>query len=422
MKADLERLRSVFGAASVEAWQPALPAHAGMLPPGTPVVAPASAEEVQESLRFAAREGLRILPAGSTEHLHLAGSLRGVDFVLSTRRLDRILEHEKVDFTLIAEAGVTLHALAAQADEAGQRLAPAPWPGRAATVGGACAANRNGLGRLGRGTWRDAMLGCRVIHADGGTTKTGGKVVKNVSGYDLAKVYIGSLGSLAVLSEINLRLVPAPERSVVVLARVPMERARDLLVEAERSALRPQALVVSSGIGTNRNGSSDVELLARFEGREAVVETQSRACAVLWSGEVALAAEGETLWQALLQFGTPDPVQVLLSLACLPTAVVTALDVVRACCGSGAAALGLHGVGTISVQVPVGLASRLVELRERLQAAGCALRSFWSPVALDQGFRPPVPPAPALQAGLKSVFDPSGLLPVPPWLEVEAAR
>ncbi|HZM16468.1 MAG TPA: FAD-binding oxidoreductase [Candidatus Krumholzibacteria bacterium] len=421
MKADLERLRSVFGAASVEAWQPALPALAGVLPSATPVLAPASAAEVQEGLRFAAREGLHVLPAGSMEHLHLAGSLRGVDFVLSTRRLDRILEHEKVDFTLIAEAGVTLHTLAAQAGEAGQRLAPAPWPGRAATVGGACAANRNGLGRLGRGTWRDAVLGCRVLHADGGTTKTGGKVVKNVSGYDLAKIYLGSLGSLALLCEINLRLVPMPERSAVVLARVPMERARDLLVAAERSSLRPQAFLASFGIGTNAAEDKDLELLARFEGQASVVEAQSRGCAALWGGQIAGDAEAEARWRSLMQFGTPDPGQVLLSLAGLPTAVVPALDVVRSCCGDGVAALGLHGVGTVAVQVPVELSPRLPELRDRLQAAGCTLRSFWSPVAVGQGFRP-VPPAPALQAGLKSVFDPSGLLPAPPWLEMEAAR
>jgi len=401
MSFDRERLEGLLGAGAVEAWQPPSAAFAGFLPVGTTVALPQDVEQVQECLRFAARERLRVLPAGSMEHLHVGGVPGAIDFVLSLRRLNRVLEYEPEDLTMAAEAGVTLHEIARRSGAAGQRLAPSPWPGVAATLGGACAANRSGSCRASTGTLRDAVLGCKVVHADGSMTRSGGKVVKNVSGYDLPKLYVGSMGSLAMFTEINVRLVPCPEASAVVQVRLPLESARNKLLTTHRGTLRPAALVVVHSPGVHGN----VQLLARFEGRESVVRAQAEACAREWGGEV-LAAAADT-WEAVERHAEPRPDAMVLQLASLPVGVCDLLTAVADTCGNDTSAVALFGVGTCSVQLPRAQASSLEALQQRLATCGGSLRRIEDP-----GGEWLAPPAqlPALQFELKALFDPESRL------------
>ncbi|MFQ5601223.1 MAG: FAD-binding oxidoreductase, partial [Candidatus Krumholzibacteriia bacterium] len=109
MSVDVVRLQELFGAESVTAWEPPTPAAIGSVAEGTPMVSPTAVDEACEVLRFAASADLRVLPAGSGEHLHLGAAPGAIDLVLSSRRMRRILEHEPEDLTLVAQAGVTLH-------------------------------------------------------------------------------------------------------------------------------------------------------------------------------------------------------------------------------------------------------------------------------------------------------------------------
>ncbi len=422
MSWDVEKLRERFGAAMVSPWQPAMPAFAGFLPEATPVVSPADVEQLQECLRFAAIEGLRILPAGAMEHIGCGAPPARVDFVLSTRRLDRILAYEPGDLTLVAQAGVTLHEIARRTAEFGQGVAPAPWPGIAASVGGACAANRVGLRRLAAGTWRDAVLGCRVVHADGGMTKSGGNVVKNVTGYDLPKLYVGSCGSRAALTEINLRLQPRAEASALVATSAPPAQAEAQLLALHRGPWRPSAALAVAGVGHEGlpDVVGDVHILARFEGVEPVVRQQVKECAALWGGEAVDPERAGRVWEALSRHAEPAGVSVGLAVATLPVAVLAVLATVRQCCGDAATSVAEFGVGTVSVRLPQKAFPSWQELHSRLAAAGATVRCLYAPRELRRHLPAESPPAPGLQAAIKHLYDPERRLRDVPFFAREA--
>ncbi len=189
------------------------------------VVEPGSVEEVSALLRLAHRAGLAVAPRGGGTKLGWGATPRRLDLILSTARLNHVLEHAAGDLVLRAEAGVTLEALQAAVGKAGQRLALDP-PGAGATLGGIVAANPSGPLRLRYGTVRDLLIGVTVVLADGTVAKAGGKVVKNVAGYDLCKLFTGSLGTLGVVVETIWRLHPLPAaRRTVAIALASPEAA-----------------------------------------------------------------------------------------------------------------------------------------------------------------------------------------------------
>ena len=186
------------------------------------VVEPGSVEEVSALLRLAHRAGLAVAPRGGGTKLGWGATPRRLDLILSTARLNRVLEHAAGDLVVRAEAGVTLETLQATVGAAGQRLALNP-PEVGATLGGIVAANPSGPLRLRYGTVRDLLIGVTVVLADGTVAKAGGKVVKNVAGYDLCKLFTGSLGTLGVVVETIWRLYPLPaaRRTVAVALASP---------------------------------------------------------------------------------------------------------------------------------------------------------------------------------------------------------
>ena len=189
------------------------------------VVEPGSVEEVSALLRLSHRAGLAVAPRGGGTTLGWGATPRRLDLILSTARLNHVLEHAAGDLVVRAEAGVTLETLQAAVGAAGQRLALNP-PEVGATLGGVVAANPSGSLRLRYGTVRDLLIGVTVVLADGTVAKAGGKVVKNVAGYDLCKLFTGSLGTLGVVVETIWRLHPLPAaRRTVAIALASPEAA-----------------------------------------------------------------------------------------------------------------------------------------------------------------------------------------------------
>ena len=180
---------------------------------------PGSVEEVAEVLRAADAAGLRTVARGGGTKLGWGNPPDGVELVLSTARLGRVLEHAAGDLVTRVQAGVRLADLQAELAPAGQLLGLDP-PEAEATVGGIVAANASGPRRLRYGTVRDLLIGVTVVLADGTVAHAGGKVVKNVAGYDLGKLYTGSLGTLGVVVEAIFRLHPVPAAAAVVAAEV----------------------------------------------------------------------------------------------------------------------------------------------------------------------------------------------------------
>jgi glycolate oxidase FAD binding subunit len=217
--------------------------------------APLTIAEAAETLEQAAREGRRV----SIERA-------GGELVVSTRYLNRLLEHQAGDLTVTVEAGIRLSALNDRLAEHGQMLALDP-PGDP-TIGAAIAGDHFGPRVYRYGRARDLVLGVTVVLADGTVANAGGKVVKNVAGYDLAKLYCGSEGRLGLIVRASLRLHPRPEasRTLVIPVSTP-DDAQALVRTVIHSTLTPSAVDLAWN-----EGESVLALL--FEGSEAATSIQ----------------------------------------------------------------------------------------------------------------------------------------------------
>jgi glycolate oxidase FAD binding subunit len=259
------------------------------------VVEPGSAEELARALAFAGAAGLRVAPRGGGTKLGWGAPPGGLEAVLSMRRLSRVLEHAWSDMTATVEAGCTVAALQATLAGRGQRLALEPlWP-ESATVGGVLATNDSGPLRVRFGPPRNAVLGVTAALADGTLARSGGKVVKNVAGYDLPKLLTGSFGTLAVMVEVTLRVHPLPSAEGSATYVAADAGALDaLLLRAADSTLVPARLQARARRGAppeldaNFEGfavGAQLEQLAALAGAARPVETPAgawRSTEALW--------------------------------------------------------------------------------------------------------------------------------------------
>jgi glycolate oxidase FAD binding subunit len=221
--------------ATVPAVGPVLAAACSSLAVGTPddavagvvpafVAAPASTQEAADLLRAAAAAGLAVVPRGSGTGFGWGSPPSRCDLVVDLRSMDQVIEHEAGDLVVRVQAGLTIGQLASALAPAGQELAldvPAE-----ATVGGVVATGTTGPRRLRYGAPRDLLIGLTVVRADGVIARSGGKVVKNVAGYDIGKLFAGSHGTLGLITEATFRLHPRPAAVAWVTAEFGLaERA-----------------------------------------------------------------------------------------------------------------------------------------------------------------------------------------------------
>ena len=207
------------------------------------VALPASVKQIQELLMFAADRELSVIPAGSGTKLGVGNPPEKVDLILSTRRLNSMIEYEPADLTVTVQAGMRLANLQAQLSENGQFLPLDPAYASLTTVGGIAASNTSGPLRMRHGTPRNQVLGMRVVQSGGAIVKSGGKVVKNVSGYDLNKLYIGSFGTLGIITELTFKLYPLAESGIIMLLKFKqIENAIKTASEITSSQLSPSYL------------------------------------------------------------------------------------------------------------------------------------------------------------------------------------
>ncbi|GHO84869.1 FAD-binding oxidoreductase [Dictyobacter formicarum] len=207
------------------------------------LVQPQSVEEAAQVIRFLNEQHLHVLPRGNGTHMNTGDRPDHIDVLLETTALNQLLEHEVPDLTCQVEAGITLGELQAALKAKGQRLAMDPPDGDAMTIGGMLATNVSGPKRLRYGTARDQVIGLRVIQSDGEISRSGGKVVKNVAGYDLNKLYIGSFGTLGIIVEANFKLSPLPQAERTLL--FTFERSEDAMQMTQallKSPLTPSAI------------------------------------------------------------------------------------------------------------------------------------------------------------------------------------
>jgi glycolate dehydrogenase FAD-binding subunit len=228
-------------------------------------VRPADARACAEALRRAndARQTVRLRGGGTKDYL---GDPMPADLVIETTALEGIVEHVPADLTVTVAAGTRFRALEDVLARAGQMLALDPPHADAATIGGIVSANSSGFRRARYGGVRDLLIGTTSALVDGTVARAGGRVVKNVAGYDVNKLLIGSLGTLAVITECTFKVTPLPVTSAGLRAR--FRRAADAYAAADliaRTPARPAALAID---GTARDAW---ELLVLAEGERAAV-------------------------------------------------------------------------------------------------------------------------------------------------------
>jgi glycolate oxidase FAD binding subunit len=256
-----------------------------------PRVRPKSAEALAEVLALANSRRLAVLVRGGGTKSGWGRAPTRCNLVVETTALNRLVEHEPGDLTCVAEAGLTLgelQRLVGSAPGHHQRLMLDPPQGEGATLGGIVATAASGPLRARYGTPRDLLLGARFALADGTLARTGGKVVKNVAGYDLGKLLTGSQGTLAVIVEVALRLHPVPPATLWVVAEgLDAQAAQVALV-----ALRRAPVVLSMAELLWPEGT----LVARLDGAVSSCGVQAEIVrALLPEGRVAGESEAEEL-------------------------------------------------------------------------------------------------------------------------------
>ncbi len=313
MNAHPERLKGFFSGMNLVTSEGELYAHEldGLRPKA--LLLPGEEREVVEALKVAGAEGLSLLPLGSGTKLTTGGIPKGADLLLSLKGFNRPIEHDAPNLTATLEAGLKVGEAQSMLEKRGQFL-PLDTPfGEEATLGGTLATAATGPRRLAWGAPRDIVLGLKVALPGGEVIRPGGKVIKNVAGYDLLKLFIGSLGTLGIILEATFRLLPLPEARATLGATFGnLESSLSASRQILSSRLEPAALALLNPEASKElpgNNEGGVLLLVGAEGLKANVERQVEEFRAMALGKGAISAEPqwEGVWEGLSPLMAKSP-------------------------------------------------------------------------------------------------------------------
>jgi glycolate oxidase FAD binding subunit len=297
-----------------------------------PVVRPATAADLGDEVRRAAAAGQAVYPLGGRTMLDLGLPPDRPGIAVDLRGLADVIDYPARDMTITVQAGITLGELHRLLDAEAQRL-PIDVPlARRATLGGALATNASGPRRLGSGTLRDYVIGITTINDEGQETKAGGRVVKNVAGYDLCKLHVGALGTLGIIAQVTLKVRPKPETQALLTCGCDGAAVEGLLAKLHDSRTRPMCLeLLNAPAADVVRAHSGVGLPARpwvvvvgFEDSEATVHWQIQqlikelTAAGVSSVAAVAGAATEPLWKALGDFSLLEEARLTMKANLLP--------------------------------------------------------------------------------------------------------
>lgn len=361
--------------------------------------APADAQQASAMLRFANENGLAVTVEGSSSKLGWINEGR-TDLRVLTHRMSTVREHPWQDMTCTVEAGCTWQAMQTTLAEHGQHVALDPlWPERA-TVGGVVAANDSGALRLRYGSMRDLVIGMTLVLADGTIARSGGKVVKNVAGYDLPKLLCGSFGTLALITEVTFRLhsIARQTASLAVTAATADPLGKLLLV-----LLDSQLNIQSMQLRTDVAGFA---LDVRVAAHPAVLSSQQDGLASI-AESMSLRAQASTaqVWEAREHLFAPSAF--VFKATMLPTEIAAAAQAILDLGGSTV----VQATGILTGSLP-GFSSplRLSGLRAQLEAAGGSLTMLQAASNTDFDRWGTLPVSLPLMRAVKKQFDPHRIL------------
>ncbi len=365
-----ENLRAVAGSENLRV-ATADDAVSGMLPQF--VAEPDNENQLASALSLANEAGMTVVPRGGATKLDWGNPPKKVNLILSTARLNRIVEHAWADLTVTAEAGCTLQSLQHTLAQHGQRLAfDGLWPERA-TIGGVLSANDSGALRLRFGALRDLIIGVTIALPDGTLASSGGKVVKNVAGYDLPKLVTGALGTLGVITRAVFRLHPLPRAAKTFsFTAESFPAMQQHILAIQDSQLAHTALQIRCAAG--ELPAADI----LFEATDAGLAAQESQLRKLL-GSVRAEQSSGNIWNARQDlWNRPTNNTLLAKISLLPTDIAKTLDSLKAICDSRKLnwqiALQATGIGMLRLEAdPSRLSEAGKQLRTELQSRGGAL-------------------------------------------------
>jgi glycolate oxidase FAD binding subunit len=364
---------------------------------GATAVAPGNTDEVAAILRFAQEKHFAVVPWGGGTKQRWGYPVAPA-VILETHRLNAIREHTWQDMTCTVEAGCTWASLQSALAQHGQYVALDPlWP-EGATVGGIVATNDSGALRLRYGSLRDLIIGMTIVLADGTIAHTGGKVVKNVAGYDLHKLMTGAFGTLGVITSVNFRLHSIPKSTQSFTFSAPSAKSLGgwmlKLLHEQLSTLSIQLR------GTTGGFHLDIQLASLPE----VLRTQADLLESLGRVEgLAIETAAAAVWDARQQLLDRD---LVCKATMLPSEIASFAERVRSLGGESVT----QATGIMTAGFPAAAAGQLPQLRRDLEAASGSLMVLKQPAESKLDCWGTLPDSLPLMREIKRRFDPEGVL------------
>jgi glycolate oxidase FAD binding subunit len=370
------------------------------------IVTPRAQTELASVIALTHQQKWRILPCGNASKLSWGGLVREPNVVVSTAGCDRLIEHCVGDLTVTAEAGMKFADLQQILAQEGQFLAIDPAYPRDATLGGIVSTASTGSLRHRYGGLRDMCLGISFVRSDGELVKAGGRVVKNVAGYDLMKLLTGAYGTLGMISQLTFRLYPLPEAKQTVLLTGKAEAIAELRNKILSSTLTPTVLdLLSSSLLKGLGFAQDLEtgLVAQFETlKVSAIEQSDRLVALGKSLNLKAEVLSEStdfwerlqnlIWEPSSQPSLDQSSKIIAKLGVLPSQAVNILvelDAIAKSISQGSPYLQIHaasGLGILRFDL-VGESDPkefLLKVRQLANATGGFLTILEAPPALKQ--------------------------------------
>jgi glycolate oxidase FAD binding subunit len=380
-----------------------------------PFKTPTTTDELSELVTAAHAGNTPLLVAGNSSKLDWGGVVTGATAIVSTQKLDRLIAHAVGDLTVTVETGMTFDRLQTTLAAAGQFLPLDPaYPDRA-TIGGIIATADAGSLRHRYGGVRDLLLGISFIRADGKIAKAGGRVVKNVAGYDMMKLFTGAYGTLGILTEVTFRVYPLPVASGTIILTGEVDKLAEVVKILLASTLTPIAVdAISTPFSQQLDISNTPSLLVKFATVPESIAQQSQQLLTIskglglkggmWQGEQEF-----QLWQGV-QTGVWGAESIGCKFGVRPTAAVetiASLDRLTDCTDRGVVHVA-SGIGACTL----GDRNHITPLRHQCESSGGFLSVLQAPIEVKQqidvwGYQGN---AVSLMQKIKTQFDPTGIL------------
>lgn len=376
--------------------------------PPSYLIYPHTQEALAKIVQYANENQLAILPCGNGSKLNWGGVVKNPQLVISTQRLNRIIDHAVGDLTVTVEAGVTLQQLQSVLQPHSQFLPLDPAYPEQATLGGIIATADAGSLRQRYGGVRDMVLGLSFVRYDGKIAKAGGRVVKNVAGYDMMRLFTGSYGTLGMIAEMTLRLYPIPEASQSLLLTGQPESIAIIAKSLRASGVTPTAAeILSSSLVKSLGYGDGIGILLRFQSIPESITEQIRQVKELaqpfdCQSQIYTDSDEMRLWQQIQI--TNQPNYLLCKMGILPSEIVELI--IR---------LDEFGTGMINLSSGLGKINIRKEGLEEIRSLCQSHQGFLSILEAPKLIKETVDPwgyngnALAMMRNIKQKFDPNQL-------------